>query len=121
MESRGKRRVIRRRKRYDTLFFFDRTVPKDLYFSVQNRLNYLGYGAVWQPRSAVRGRNRELREILDYCVVRGIRILVTFSKRVTVPAEYEDKIKVVRLKGGRKRTVNKILSVIFTELRSGKG
>lgn len=122
LEYRRKRRAARRkrRKRYRTLFFFDRTVPRDLYFSVQRRLNYLGYGAVWQPRSSVRGRNREFKEILDYCMARGIRILVTFSKKVTNTDESKDIIKIVRLKGGKKRTVNKILSIIFTELRSGE-
>ena len=105
-------------KRYKTPFFFDRTVPRDFYFSIQRRLNYLGYGGVWQPRSAVKGRKRDLREILDYCVARGIRLYVTFSKKIKLPPEYEGKIKVVRLKGGRRKTVNKVIALLFSELKS---
>jgi len=116
LRSRKRRGV--RRKRYKTPFFFDRTVPRDLYFSIQRRLNYLGYGAVWQPRSAVKGRNRDIREILDYCVARGIKLYITFSRRITIPPEYENKIKLIRLKGGRKKTINKILALLFTELAS---
>ncbi|MEM2542446.1 MAG: hypothetical protein QXR35_03165 [Candidatus Korarchaeum sp.] len=114
-------RVRRRvRKRYKTPFFFDRTVPRDFYFSVQRRLNYLGYGAVWQPRSAVRGRDRDLRELLEYCVKRGIKVFVTFSKYLDVPEEYRDKIKLIKLKGGKSRTVNKVIAKLFLELRCGK-
>jgi len=112
--------VKRPRKKYKTPFFFDRTVPRDLYFKVQRRLNLLGYGAVWQPRSAVKGKDRDLREILDYCQARGIRILVTFSKHLEIPREYSDKIKLIRLKGGRHKTVNKIISLLFNELRREK-
>ncbi len=116
MRQRRRRGV--KKRRYRTPFFFDRTVPRDLYFSVQKRLNYLGYGAVWQPRSAVKGRNRDIREILDYCVARGIKLYATFSRKITIPPEYQNKIKLVRLKGGRKKTVNKIIALLFTELRS---
>lgn len=105
------------RKRYKTPFFFDRTVPKDFYFSVQRRLNYLGYGAVWQPRSAVRGKSRDLRELLEYCVKRGIRIFVTFSKRLEIPEEYRSEVRLIRLRGGRGRTVNKVIAKLFLELR----
>lgn len=108
--------VRRRAKRYKTPFFFDRTVPRDFYFSVQRRLNYLGYGAVWQPRSAVRGKGRELRELLDYCVRRGIRLFITFSKGLEIPDEYKNKIKLIRLKGGKRRTVNKVIARLFLEL-----
>ncbi len=107
----------KRRPRYKTPFFFDRTVPRDLYFSVQRRLNMLGYGAVWQPRSAVRGRNRRKEEILDYCLKRGIKIIATFSKDFEVPEGYESRVKVIRLKGGNRRTVNKIIARLFMELR----
>ena len=107
----------RRRKRYVTLFFFDRTVPRDFYFSVQRRLNMLGYGAVWQPRSSVKGRNRAINEILDYCVARGIPILVTFSKRIQIPKEYTEEVRLIKLKGGRRRTVNKVIARLFEELR----
>ncbi len=105
------------RKNYKTLFFFDRTVPRDFYFSIQRRLNYLGYGGVWQPRSAVRGRNRKLDEILDYCLARGIRVYVTFSKKIEILPRYEGKIKIIRLKGGRKKTVNKVIALLFINLR----
>ncbi len=108
------------RKRYRTLFFFDRTVPRDFYFSIQRRLNYLGYGAVWQPRSAVRGKYRDLRELLDYCVNRGIKIFVTFSKYLEVPRGYENKIKLIRIRGGKRKTVNKVMARLFLELRCGK-
>ncbi len=113
-------RAQRKRKKYKTLFFFDRTVPRDLYFSIQKRLNYLGYGGVWQPRSAVRGKDREINEILDYCVARGIRVYVTFSKNKNIEAlsEYQGKIKIIKLKGGRKKTVNKIIALLFMSLRN---
>lgn len=109
-------RSVRRRKRYKTLFFFDRTVPRDFYFSVQRRLNYLGYGAVWQPRSSVRGKERDLRELLDYCINRGIKIFVTFSKYLEIPEEYKNKIKLIRLRGGKRKTVNKVIAKLFLEL-----
>ncbi len=110
----------RKKPRYKTPFFFDRTVPKDLYFSVQRRLNMMGYGAVWQPRSAVRGRNRSREEILDYCLKRGIKIIATFSKGFEVPEKYESEVRVIKLKGGRRRTVNKIIAQLFMELRKPK-
>jgi hypothetical protein len=113
--------VKRKVRKYKTPFFFDRTVPKDFYFSVQRRLNYLGYGAVWQPRSAVRGRNRDIREILEYCLSRGIKILVTFSRNVEIPEEYEGKIRLIRLKGGRRKTVNKVIARLFLEIRRDEG
>lgn len=116
--------MTRSRKRpkpkYKTPFFFDRTVPKDLYYSIQRRLNMLGYGAVWQPRSAVRGKDRDPKDIADYCLNRGIKIIATFSKAFKLPKEYEDKVKVIKLKGGRRRTVNKIIARLFTELRSAQ-
>ncbi|MCS7102838.1 MAG: hypothetical protein NZ992_03030 [Candidatus Korarchaeum sp.] len=115
-------RSVRRRvrKRYKTHFFFDRTVPRDFYFSIQRRLNYLGYGAVWQPRSAVKGKDRDLRELLEYCVKRGIRIFITFSKFLEIPEEYRSEIKLVRLKGGKRKTVNRVIARLFLELRCGK-
>ena len=109
--------VRRKVRRYKTLFFFDRTVPRDFYFSIQRRLNYLGYGAVWQPRSAVKGKERDIREILEYCLNRGIKIFVTFSRNIEIPGEYEGKIRLIRLKGGRRRTVNKVIAKLFLELR----
>lgn len=105
------------RKKYKTPFFFDRTVPRDFYFSVQRRLNYLGYGAVWQPRSAVRGKDRDLRELLEYCVRREIRIFITFSRLLEIPEEYKSEVRLIRLKGGRRRTVNKVIAELFLELR----
>ncbi len=108
----------KKEKKYKTLFFFDRTVPRDFYFSIQRRLNYLGYGGVWQPRSAVKGKNRKIDEILDYCIARGIRIYITFSKKIEVPSGYQGKIKIVRLKGGRKKTVNKVIAVLFMTLKN---
>ena len=66
----------------------------------------------------MRGRDRDIREILEYCAARGIRVLVTFSRKLTIPPEYADKIKVIRLKGGRRRTVNKIIATLFTNLGS---
>ncbi len=107
----------RSRPRYKTPFFFDRTVPRDLYYSIQRRLNMLGYGAVWQPRSAVKGKTRKREEILEYCVKRGIRIIATFSKDFQVPEKYKGSVKVIKLKGGRHKTVNKIIALLFTELR----
>lgn len=113
----ARRRV---RKKYRTLFFFDRTVPRDFYFSVQRRLNYLGYGAVWQPRSAVRGKERDFRELVEYCVKRGIKILVTFSKYVEIPEDFANEIKLIKLKGGKSKTVNKVIARLFLVLRNGK-
>ena len=112
--------MTKRRPRYKTPFFFDRTVPKDLYYSVQRRLNMLGYGAVWQPRSAVRGRDRSPGEIADYCLGRGIKIIATFSKSFDLPEEYTGKVRVLKLKGGRRRTVNKIIALLFAELHEAQ-
>ncbi len=66
----------------------------------------------------MRGRNRDIREILEYCAARGIRILVTFSRKLTIPPDYTNKIKIIRLKSGRKRNINKIIATLFMNLGS---
>jgi len=106
--------------RYKTLFMFDRTVPKDLYYSVQRRLNYMGYGAVWAPRSAVRGR-RSPEELVDYCLARGILVLATFDGRAQLPERARGRLALLRLRGGRSRTVNKIVASIFAAARDLRG
>ncbi len=111
-------RIRKKEKKYKTLFFFDRTVSREFYFSIQRRLNYLGYGGVWQPRSAVRGKDREIDEILNYCIARGIRVYVTFSKKIEVSPEYQEKMKIIKLKGGKKKTVNKVIAILFMKLKS---
>lgn len=105
------------RPRYETLFFFDRTVPRELYYSVQRRLNLLGFGAAWQPRSAM-SRVRDMDEIAKYCVSRGIVIIATFYRDLKLPECYEDELVVLKLRSG-KETVNKIISSLFILLRSG--
>ncbi len=100
-------------KRYLTLFFFDRTVPRELYYSIQRRLNILGYGAVWQPNSAIKNV-RSYEKIIGYCIRRGIRVIATFDKRFEcVTADMERGIKILKLKGGRQKTVNKIIGKLF--------
>ena len=115
------RPVARRaRPRYKTLFMFDRTVPRDLYYSIQRRLNYLGYGAVWAPRSAVRGRRRP-EELVDYCLARGILVLATFDRRARLPERARGKMVLLRLKGEKSRSVNKIVADIFSAVRGLTG
>ncbi len=106
--------------RYKTLFMFDRTVPRDLYYSVQRRLNYMGYGAVWAPRSAVRGK-RSPEELVDYCLHRGILVLATFDRRARLPERARGRLALLRLRGGRSCTVNKIVASIFAAARDLRG
>ncbi len=119
-ELRGGSAPERPRPRYKTLFMFDRTVPRDLYYSIQRRLNYMGYGAVWAPRSAVRARKRP-EELVDYCLARGILVLATFDKRARLPEKARGKMVLLRLKGGKSRTVNKIVADIFAAARGLTG
>ena len=102
-----------RRPRYKTLFFFDRTVPREIYYSVQRRLNMMGYGAVWGPRSAV--ARAPIEEVVAYCAARGIPIIATFDRRLTLPPGAG--VRLVRLRRGRWKSVNRILAALFGELR----
>ena len=105
--------------RYKTPFFFDRTVPRELYYKVQKRLNILGYGAVWQPNSAMRGV-RDLEEICRYCRARGIGIIATFYRDLRLPKKFERELTLIHLRGGRHKSVNKIISRLFSALHSIK-
>ena len=102
-----------RRPRYKTLFFFDRTVPREIYYSVQRRLNMMGYGAVWGPRSAV--ARASIEEIVAYCASRGILIIATFDRRLTLPPGA--KVRLLKLRRGRWKSVNRIVAALFRELR----
>ncbi len=106
------------KKKYLTLFFFDRTVPRELYYSIQRRLNIMGIGAVWQPNSAVKNV-RSYEKIVEYCIRRNIRIIATFDKKFKYDtANTGKKIKILRLKGGRQKTVNKIIGKLFQAYHS---
>lgn len=105
------------RPRYKTFFFLDRTVPRELYYKVQRRLNIMGYGAVWQPNSAMKGV-RDVGEICKYCKARGIRVLATFYRDLELPKDFQRDVVLIRLKGGRHKSVNKIISLLFSALRS---
>ena len=109
----------RERPRYKTLFFFDRTVPRELYYKVQKRLNIIGYGAVWQPNSAMK-RARDIEEICKYCKARGIRIIATFYRDLRLPKQFEGELLLIHLRGGRHKSVNKIISRLFLTLHSIK-
>ncbi|HIE24105.1 MAG TPA: hypothetical protein EYP68_07760 [Candidatus Korarchaeota archaeon] len=109
----------KKRPRYKTLFFFDRTVPRELYYKIQRRLNIMGYGAVWQPNSAMRGV-RNIEEICKYCKARGIPILASFYREIKLPHQFEGELLLIHLRGGRHKTVNKIISSLFSALRSFK-
>ncbi|RLG40511.1 MAG: hypothetical protein DRO05_06200 [Thermoproteota archaeon] len=104
------------RPKYTTLFFFDRTVPRELYYKIQRRLNIMGYGAVWQPNSAMRGA-RNLEEICTYCKARGIKIIASFYRDLRLPKQFEGELLLLHLKGGRHKSVNKIISLLFSSLR----
>lgn len=110
----------KRKPRYKTLFMFDRTLPRELYYSIQRRLNMMGYGAVWAPRSAMRGKKRP-EELIDYCLARGILVLATFDRRVQLPPEARGKLVLIKLRGGRWKSVNKILAELFKAARELKG
>jgi len=99
---------------------FDRTLPRDLYYSIQRRLNMMGYGAVWAPRSAMRGKKRP-EELVDYCLARGILVLATFDRRAELPPEARGRLALIRLKRGRWKSVNKILAELFRAARELKG
>ncbi len=77
----------------------------------------MGYGAVWQPNSAMRGV-RNIEEICKYCKVRGIRILASFYKELRLPDQFKGELLLIHLKGGRHKTVNKIISSLFSALHS---
>ena len=78
----------------------------------------IGYGAVWQPRSAVKDRNTSLRKILSYCVARKIDVYVTYKKDLIIPEKYRSKIKLVKLIRRGKSTVNKIIGWVFDAHRN---
>jgi len=108
-----KTKTKKAKKRYLTLFFFDRTVPRELYYSIQRRLNIMGYGAVWQPNSAIKNV-RSYEKIIEYCIRRDIRVIATFDKKFEyTTADMERKIKILKLRGGRQKTINKIIGKLF--------
>ncbi len=98
----------------------DRTVPRELYYSVQRRLNMMGLGAVWTPRSAVSGRV-DPEELVDYCLARGIKVIATFDRNFRLPTRARGRIALVRLRGGRGSTVNKVIAALAGAARRLEG
>lgn len=77
----------------------------------------MGYGAVWQPNSAMKDV-RNFEEICKYCRARRIRIIASFYRDLRLPKGFERDLFLINLKGGRHKSVNKIISRLFLTLRS---
>lgn len=92
-------------------FLFDRSVPRELYFKVKRRLNLIGYSAIWLPLSSLKEDTPDA--LLDYCLRRDIRVLITFRKSLLGLKG----VKVVVPNRRARKSVNKMIEVLFTKLR----
>lgn len=95
----------------ETPFLFDKSVPRELYFKVKRRLNLIGYNAIWLPFSPLKDDTPEA--LLNYCLRRNIRVLITFRRSLLDLRG----IKVVIPNKRARKSVNKMIEVLFTKLR----
>ncbi len=95
--------------------FFDSSIPRHMFFSVNRRLKMLGYRGVWAPASPVGGA-ASLDDAVKYCSKRGIPLVVTMRRRALGLRELHG-VKVVYLDKRARRSANRVIARIFEVLR----
>jgi len=95
--------------------FFDSSIPRHMFFSVNRRLKMIGYRGVWAPASPVGGA-ASLDEAAEYCSKRGIPVIVTMRRRAMGLRELHG-VKVIYLDKRARRSTNKVIARIFEVLR----
>ena len=96
--------------------FFDSSIPRHMFFSVNRRLKMIGYRGVWAPASPV-GGGAGLDEAARYCSKRGIPVIVTMRRSAVGLRELHG-VRVIYLDRRARRSTNKVIARIFEVLRS---